>query len=77
MTRFFFDVRSSKGLQRDEIGEEFADFEEARKRAQVLLPGITQQDLPDGELHQILCEVRNEAGKMVYRGALTFRGTRF
>ncbi len=77
MPNFFFDVRDAQGLHRDEIGEDFASFEEARVQAQVLLPDIAREELPDGELHQITCEIRNDLGKMVYRGALTFRGTRF
>ena len=29
MPRYFFDVRDNGGFTRDEVGEEFVDFEEA------------------------------------------------
>ena len=76
MPRFFFDVRDAQGFHRDEIGDDFANFEEARDQAQALLPDIAREELPDGELHQITCEVRDSTGRIVYRGHLTFEGTR-
>ena len=42
-----------------------------------MLPDIAREELPDGELHTITCEVRDEAGDIIYRGELTYRGTRF
>ena len=77
MPRYFFDVRDSGRFTPDEAGEDFVDFEEARAQAQVLLPDIAREKLPDGDLHQISCDVRDEAGMLVYRGELTFRGMRF
>ena len=76
MPRFFFDVRDAQGFHRDEIGDDFADFEEARDQAQALLPDIARAELPDGELHVITCDVRDSTGHIVYRGHLTFEGTR-
>ena len=77
MPRFFFDVRDAAGFYRDEIGDEFVSFDEARDQAQVILPDIAREQLPDGELHVITCDVRDALGRMVYRGKLTFEGTRF
>lgn len=76
MPRFFFDVRDAKGFHRDETGDDFASFEEARDQAQSLLPDIAREELPDGELHQITCEVRDNTGRVVNRGKLTFEGTK-
>ena len=76
MPRYFFDVRDSGGFTRDEAGEDFVDFAEARAQAQTLLPDIAREELPDGELHQISCDVRDDAGTLVYRGELTYQGTR-
>ena len=76
MPRFFFDVCDAKGLHRDEFGDEYASFEEARDQAQSLLPDIAREELPDGELHQITCEVRDDTGHIVYQGKLTFEETR-
>lgn len=77
MPRYYFDVYNAKILHRDEFGEELRDFEEAREQAQVLLPDIVRDELPDGELHEVACNVRDETDRVVYRGRLTYRGTRF
>ena len=76
MPRFFFDVHNAIGSHRDDFGDEFATFEEARDQAQSLLPDIAREELPDGELHVITCDVRDDTGRVVYRGKLTFEGTR-
>lgn len=76
MPRFFFDIHDADGFHRDDIGDEFADFAEARDQAQALLPDIVREELPDGELHEVVCEVRDQSGRTVYRGEITFRGTR-
>ena len=76
MARYYFDVRDGSGFHRDEIGDEFDNFEEAREQAQTLLPDIARSELPDGELHQISCDVRDETGRVVYRGKLTYQGMR-
>lgn len=77
MPRYYFDVRNRGGLHRDDIGDELVDFEEARGQAQAILPDIARAELPDGELHVVTCDVRDEADEIVYRGELTYRGTRF
>ena len=75
MGRYYFDVHDSKGFHRDEFGAEFVDFEEARCQAQALLPDIVREELPDGDLHVITCDVRDESGRIIYRGKLTYEGT--
>lgn len=74
MPRYYFDVRDAKGFHHDNVGDEFSSFEEAREQAQALLPDIAREELPDGDLHIVTCEVRDESGDLVYRGELTFRG---
>lgn len=76
MVRYYFDVRDGSGFHRDEFGDEFASFEEARMQAQSLLPDIAREEMPDGELHVITCDVRDEADRNVYRGRLTYEGMR-
>lgn len=76
MARYYFDVCDSKGLHHDEVGVELADLEEARVECQGLLPDIAREELPDGELHTVTCNVRDEAGRVVYRGKITYEGTR-
>ncbi len=77
MTRYYFDIQDAKGFHHDDIGDELESFEEARDVAQSLLPDIARDELPDGELHIVTCDVRDEASRVVYRGKLTFEGTRF
>ena len=76
MGRYFFDIHDCKGFHRDDFGDVFASFDEARMQAQCLLPDIAREELPDGELHVIMCDVRDEAGRAVYRGRLTYEGMR-
>lgn len=72
MPRCLFDVQNADGLHCDE----FVSFEGVRKRCQALLPDGLREELPDGDLHKTVCEVRDETGKRVYRGEITCRGTR-
>ncbi len=76
MPRYCFDIRNDQGLNRDEVGEELASFEDAREQCRDLLPDIAREELPDGELHTITCDVRDAADRVVYRGRLTFEGTK-
>ncbi len=76
MPRFYFDVTDARGHHRDDQGDELGGFEDARMQCQVILPDIAREELPDGELHVVTCEVRDETGRVVYRGRLTYEGTR-
>ncbi len=76
MPRYYFDVYDAKGFHCDHIGDEMRDFEEARQQAQSLLPDLARDELPDGELHTVACEVRDGSGRIVYRGRLTYEGVR-
>ena len=75
MPRYFFDVHDGQGFHRDDVGDEFDGFDEARTQAQALLPDIARDELPDGDLHEISCDVRDETGRVVYRGEMIYRGT--
>ncbi len=76
MARYFFDLTDGAGFHSDNVGDEFDSFEEAKAQAQSLLPDIARAELPDGELHIIQCDVRDDTGRIVYQGKLTFEGTR-
>ena len=77
MPRYYFDIQDAKGSHRDDVGDELRDFEAAREMAQSIMPDIVRQDLPDGESHVVICDVRDETGVVVYRGKLIYQGTRF
>ena len=74
MPSFFFDIQDGDGFHPDAFGDEFNSLKDACDQAQVLLPDIARGELPGGERHEIMCEVRNEANRIVYRVRLTFRG---
>ena len=74
MPRYYFDITDNRGPHRDEFGTDLSDFEEAREHCQSLLPDIAREELPDGELHIITCDVRDDTGRVVYRGKITYEG---
>ncbi len=76
MPKYYFDLTKDGKFHRDNVGDDFVDYEEARQQAQAILPDIVREKLPDGELHKIRCDVRDESGGTVYRGELTYQGTR-
>ena len=71
---YYFDVIDGSLLHRDNFGTDLADFEEAQ--AQCILPDVARDELPFGEYISFVCEVRDETGRVVYRGELTYRGQR-
>ena len=70
MPLFFFDLSDGQGIHRDEFGCEI-EFEEARAQAQALLPDVLPGDLPDDESHTVICHVRDEQDRVVYRSEIT------
>ncbi|GEP12471.1 DUF6894 family protein [Methylobacterium gnaphalii] len=76
MPLFFFDIYNST-LQRDDVGSEFATFEEVRREAMATLPEIARWSIPlDGDTQAYTIRVRNEKGATVYTATLTFAGLR-
>jgi hypothetical protein len=76
MPRFFFDVQDGKGFHEDNIGDVFENLEDAVAQAQCILPAIAREEMPDGDHHDFKCDVRDDASRIVYRGNLSYRGTR-
>ncbi len=76
MPHYFFDIYSDGKLAPDEFGLELESFDEARDQAISILPDIARDELPDGEKHDFVCEVRAAEGQMVYRAMLMYRGER-
>lgn len=75
MPFYYFDIIDNSVFSRDEFGLELHSFEKAREQAQVLLPDIARSELPDGEKHTFVCEVREGERGIVYRGRLVYQGT--
>lgn len=76
MPRYYFDVHDCDGFHRDDAGDEFESFEDARQQAQALLADIVREELPAGELHAVKSDVRDETGRVVYSSKLTYEGQR-
>ena len=74
MTRYYFDIRHKNGWHVDYFGVELVDFAEAREQAIALLPDIVREDLPEGDFHEVLCQVRDDISGIVYEGELVFNG---
>ena len=77
MARFFFDLRDSRGWYQDRIGEVLDTVDDACIQAQALLSDIAGDEMPAGDDYRILCEVRDEGDRIVYRGTLTYEGVQF
>ncbi|MGI3904007.1 MAG: DUF6894 family protein [Janthinobacterium lividum] len=75
MARYYFALRNPDGFHHDKFGENFDSFEDARTQAKSILPDMAREELPDGDLHIITCNVRDEAGCIFYRGEIIYRGT--
>lgn len=74
MPRYFFDVTDAGEFVRDEYGAECADDKDARDQAIMLLPNMARDELPDGDQHEFVATVRNEAGAVVYEASLALNG---
>ena len=76
MPKFFFDVQDGNGFHEDCIGDVFDSLEDAVAQAQCILPAIARDEMPSGDLHDFKCDVRDDASRIVYRGNLSYRGSR-
>lgn len=74
MPLFFFDVYDNGRLSTDDHGVECSGLAEARDQAVALLPDLARDELPDGDTHSFVCEVRRADGMRCYRATLTFNG---
>ena len=77
MPLYYFDVYDGGGLHRDEVGDHFDSLEEAVAQAQSLLPVIAREELPASEWHIIKCDLRDDTGRIIYYGTLTFEEKRY
>lgn len=74
MARYYFDIRDGRGFHSDSSGDDFEDFASACAQCQALVAEILREDLPNGDLYVVWCDIRDEDGQVVYRGELTYRG---
>ncbi len=70
MQQYFFDLFSSRAVQNDLIGDNFADLSEARKMARVILLDYAQHCFPNGEECLVVCKVRTASPERYYLTSL-------
>jgi hypothetical protein len=71
MPRFFFDIHDGEGFTPDRQGLELADLEAAKAEAKKALPDIVKEDMPDGDRRDFTIDVKDVAGKIVWRVTLS------
>lgn len=71
MPRFFFDTYDGDRFIPDELGLELDDIEAAKIEAERALPDMAWDELPDGNQRTFIVSVRDEAGQVVLRAALS------
>ena len=71
MPRFFFDTYDGDFFAPDNEGQDLEGIEAAKLQAQEALPDMAEDKLPDGDQRVFVVSVRDEAGQVVVRVALT------
>ena len=69
--RFFFDTYDGETLTRDEDGLVLEDLEQARDEAVQTSPDLARETLPHADRRDYVVEVRDEAGRKVWRASLS------
>ncbi|WP_454848627.1 DUF6894 family protein [Rhizobium binxianense] len=72
MSRYFFDLKNSDGLMRDEHGAELASREHVPREIKRLLLDVANDELPNDHA-TISVVVRDESGKPISIATLSFR----
>jgi len=71
MPRFFFDTYDDERYVPDQDGLDLKDIEAAKMEAQKALPDMAKDALPGGNHRSFVVNVRDEAGQVVLRAALS------
>ena len=71
LARYFFDTYDGERLVPDPDGIELQGPEQVKAEAQRALPDLARDALPDGNQKTFMVSVRDEAGQVVLRAALT------
>ncbi len=75
MSRYHFEIQDGLDGTPDAEGQEFADLASVRREAIAVLADLARDTLPrDGDRHDIIVNVRDSAGMMVYTATLSLIG---
>jgi hypothetical protein len=69
--RYYFDTYDGNRLITDPEGIELPNLEQVKAEAQRALPDLARDALPVGDQNTFIVSVRDEAGQVVLRAALT------
>lgn len=73
MARYFFDLFNGDGPVPDEHGQEVASREAISREVSRILADIAREELPGRRKGAISIEVRDESGRSVFTGSLSFQ----
>ena len=65
MPRYYFDIHDEARFTTDDTGVELDGLEAARQEAARTLGEIARDILPNGDRHEVVIEVKDEAGQRV------------
>ena len=71
MPRYFFDTYDGDRMVPDEVGLELPDIAVAKVEAQKALPDMARDAMPDSNHRTFVVTVRDDAGTVVVRAALS------
>jgi hypothetical protein len=71
MPRFFFDIHDGETFTPDREGLELEGLEAAKEEAKKTLSDIVRDEMPDGDRRDFTVDVKNAAGRIVWRVTLS------
>lgn len=72
MARYFFDLFNGDGPVPDEQGQEVSKREDISREVSRILADIAREELPGRGRGAITIKVRDESGRQVFTGSLSF-----
>ena len=73
MPRYYFDVVSGEGVDRDETGVDLRTADDVRKQVAHILTDIAREELPGQNETSFAVKVRDDVDFNVFSGELSFR----
>jgi hypothetical protein len=75
LPRYFFDLHDNGEVHKDDTGSEFANLDDVRAAAMLLLPDIAREGVPrDGDYRSLVVFVTDENERPIYSATLSCAG---